>query len=41
MTEKRKYPEVFRWKIGVIVIVVLTAIILVVDLIMLLYLKNH
>ena len=41
MTEKRKYPEVFKWKIAVIVIVVLTAIILVVDLIMFLYLKNH
>jgi len=41
MTEKRKYPEVFKWKIAVIVIVVLIAIILVVDLIMFLYLKNH
>jgi hypothetical protein len=41
MTEKRKYPEVFKWKIAVIVIIVLIAIILVVDLIMFLYLKNH
>ena len=41
MTEKRKYPEVFKWKIVVIVIVVLIAVVLVVDLVMFIYLKNH
>ena len=41
LTEKRKYPEVFKWKVAVIVIIVLLAIFLVVDILMAVYLGNH
>ena len=41
LSERRKYPEVFKWKVGAIIIAVLMVIFLAIDIFMVVYLSKH
>ena len=41
LSERRKYPEVFKWKVGAIIIAVLMIIFLAIDIFMIVYLSKN